>query len=149
MELKERKNIDKIIIIALLATILVLVFGIGYLLLSDKEMPELTTIFKSNGEYTIPLEEFIVNLKQEESLNSYLKINVALMYTDERTGDEINANVNKIRDLVIANLRDKTASDMLNEISISKLKVDIKDDINNSLKNTAIEDIYITDIIVQ
>lgn len=149
MELKERKNIDKIIIIALLATILVLVFGIGYLLLSDKEMPELTTIFKSNGEYTIPLEEFIVNLKQEESLNSYLKINVALMYTDEKTGDEINANVNKIRDLVIANLRDKTASDMLNEISISKLKVDIKDDINNSLKNTAIEDIYITDIIVQ
>lgn len=149
MELKERKNIDKIIIIALLATILVLVFGIGYLLLSDKEMPELTTIFKSNGEYTIPLEEFIVNLKQEESLNSYLKINVALMYTDEKTGDEINANVNKIRDLVIANLRDKTAGDMLNEISISKLKVDIKDDINNSLKNTAIEDIYITDIIVQ
>lgn len=149
MELKERKNIDKIIIIALLATILVLVFGIGYLLLSDKEMPELTTIFKSNGEYTIPLEEFIVNLKQEESLNSYLKINVALMYTDEKTGDEINANVNKIRDLVIANLRDKTASDMLNEISISKLKVDIKDDINNSLKNIAIEDIYITDIIVQ
>lgn len=149
MELKERKNIDKIIIIALLATILVLVFGIGYLLLSDKDMPELTTIFKTNGEYTIPLEEFIVNLKPEASLNSYLSINIALMYTDEKIGEEINANVNKIRDLVIANLREKTASDMLNEINISKLKVDIKDEINDSLKKTAIKDIYITDIIVQ
>ncbi|MDR7869590.1 MAG: flagellar basal body-associated FliL family protein [Tissierellaceae bacterium] len=149
MEIKEKRNVDKIVIIALLAAILVLVVGIGYLLISDQQMPSITTIFKSNGEYTIPLDEFIVNLKSDTTANNYLKINIALMYTDEKYGTEINSNINKIRDLVITNLREKTASELLNDDSVSKIKSDIKDDINSSLKVMAIEDIYITDIIVQ
>ena len=54
METKEKRSLDRILIVVLLAVILFLLVGIGYLLLLDKEMPDLTTIFKSNGEYTIP-----------------------------------------------------------------------------------------------
>lgn len=149
MEIKEKRNIDKIVIIALLAAILILVIGIGFLLVSDQQMPDFATIFKSNGEYTIPLEEFIVNLKSDGTTNSYLKIKLALMYTDEKHGNEINVNMSKIRDSVIANLREKTPSDLLSDESILALKTSIREDINDVVKLVAIQDVYITDIIVQ
>ena len=149
MEIKEKINIDKVIIIALLTVILILVLGIGYLLILNQQIPEISTIFKSNGEYTIPLDEFVVNLKSETSVNSYLKINIALMYTDEKYGDEINTSINKIREVVITNLREKTASDFLNDDVVTNLKSDIKGDINSFLNVAEVEDIFITDIIVQ
>jgi flagellar basal body-associated protein FliL len=149
MEIKEKINIDKVIIIALLTVILILVLGIGYLLILNQQIPEISTIFKSNGEYTIPLDEFVVNLKSETSVNSYLKINIALMYTDEKYGDEINTSINKIREVVITNLREKTASDLLNDDVVTNLKSDIKGDINSFLNVAEVEDIFITDIIVQ
>lgn len=147
METKEKRSLDRILIVVLLAVILFL--GIGYLLLLDKEMPDLTTIFKSNGEYTIPLDDFVVNLKSNKPVNNYARLSIALMYTDESYGNELVNNMSKIRDLVITNLRNRTAEDLLNEESISQLKSSIKEDINKSFEESMIEDIYITNIIVQ
>lgn len=149
METKEKRSLDRILIVVLLAVILFLLVGIGYLLLLDKEMPDLTTIFKSNGEYTIPLDEFIVNLKSNKPVNNYARLSIALMYTDESYENELVNNMSKIRDLVITNLRNRTAEDLLNEESISQLKSSIKEDINKSFEESMIEDIYITNIIVQ
>ena len=149
METKEKRSLDRILIVVLLAVILFLLVGIGYLLLLDKEMPDLTTIFKSNGEYTIPLDEFVVNLKSNKPVNNYARLSIAVMYTDESYGNELVNNMSKIRDLVITNLRNRTAEDLLNEESISQLKSSIKEDINKSFEESMIEDIYITNIIVQ
>ena len=71
------------------------------------------------------------------------------MYTDEKYGDEINTSINKIREVVITNLREKTASDLLNDDVVTNLKSDIKGDINSFLNVVEVEDIFITDIIVQ
>ena len=149
METKEKRSLDRILIVVLLAVILFLLVGIGYLLLLDKEMPDLTTIFKSNGEYTIPLDDFVVNLKSNKPVNNYARLSIALMYTDESYGNELVNNMSKIRDLVITNLRNRTAEDLLNEESISQLKSSIKEDVNKSFEESMIEDIYITNIIVQ
>lgn len=149
METKEKRSLDRILIVVLLAVILFLLVGIGYLLLLDKEMPDLTTIFKSNGEYTIPLDDFVVNLKSNKPVNNYARLSIALMYTDESYENELVNNMSKIRDLVITNLRNRTAEDLLNEESISQLKSSIKEDINKSFEESMIEDIYITNIIVQ
>lgn len=151
MEVKEKRNLDRIFIIVLLTAILILVLGIGFLLITDNGMPDFSAILKSNGEYTIPLDEFVVNLKSENNNNSkrYLKISIALMYTNEDYGSDIAANMSKIRDLVISNLRDKTAGDFATEDKILNLKVDIIEDINESMNVLAVEDVYITDIIVQ
>lgn len=150
MEIKEKRSYDKILIIVLLAAILILVVGIGYLLVSEQQIPNISTMFnKSNGEYTILLDEFVVNLKSDKSAHNYLKIKIALMFTDEEHGSAIESNINKIRDSVITNLRSKTAGDLLDGSSISGLKLDIKEDINTSLNLMAIQDVYITDIIVQ
>ncbi|NLY45175.1 MAG: hypothetical protein GX053_04200 [Tissierella sp.] len=149
MEVKEKRSLDKILIIVLLTAILILVLGIGFLLISENDMPDFSAILKSNGEYTIPLDEFVVNLKSENNSKRYLKISVALMYTNEDYGDDINGNMSKIRDLVISNLRDKSADDFMDENMILNLKLDIMDDINESINIMAIQDVYITDIIVQ
>ncbi len=150
MEVKEKRNLDKIFIIVLLVAILLLVIGIGYLLISDSGMPDFSAILKSNGEYTISLDEFVVNLKSENnSVRRYLKISIALMYTNEDHGTAISSNMNKIRDIVISSLRDKSADDFMDEKIILNLKLDIIDAINESINVMAVQDLYITDIIVQ
>lgn len=149
MEVKEKKSYDKILIIGLLVVILLLVVGIGFLLVSEKTLPDISTMFKANGEYTILLDEFLVNLQSERPVNNYLKVKIALMFEDEKQGATIDASVNKIRDTIISNLRTKTASDMLNTDKVEKLKEDIMQDINESLDANIIKGVYITDIVVQ
>lgn len=150
MEVKEKRNLDRIFIIVLLTAILILVLGIGFLLITDNGMPDFSAILKSNGEYTIPLDEFVVNLKSENNnVRRYLKISIALMYTNEDYGTDIAANMNKIRDIVISNLRDKSADDFMDEKIILNLKLDTIDAINESINIMAVQDLYITDIIVQ
>ena len=149
MEVKEKRSLDKILIIVLLTAILILVLGIGFLLIAENDMPDFSAILKSNGEYTIPLDEFVVNLKSENNSRRYLKISIALMYTNEDHGEQINGNMSKIRDLVISNLREKSADDFMVDDIVLDLKVNILNDINDSIGVMAIQDVYITDIIVQ
>lgn len=149
MEVKEKRSLDKIFIIVLLTAILILVLGIGFLLIAENDMPDFSAILKSNGEYTIPLDEFVVNLKSENNSRNYLKISIALMYTNEDHGTNISANIHRIRDIIIANIREKTADDLMTDDVISNLKLDIMRDINDSINIMAIQDVYITDILVQ
>lgn len=149
METREKKrDLDKAIIIALLAAILIIVLAIGYLVVSDKNIT-IPNIFESDGEYTYVLDEFVVNLKSEDNSSSYLKIKIALMFTDEKDGKDLDSNVNKIRDIVISNLRARTAKELMENQSVELLKEDIKEDINTSLNKMIVQDVYITDIIVQ
>jgi len=149
METREKKrDLDKAIIIALLAAILIIVLAIGYLVVSDKNIT-IPNIFESDGEYTYVLDEFVVNLKSEDNSSSYLKIKIALMFTDEKDGEDLDSNVNKIRDIVISNLRARTAKELMENQSVELLKEDIKEDINTSLNKMIVQDVYITDIIVQ
>ena len=149
METREKKrDLDKAIIIVLLAAILIIVLAIGYLVVSDKNIT-IPNIFESDGEYTYVLDEFVVNLKSEDNSSSYLKIKIALMFTDEKDGEDLDSNVNKIRDIVISNLRARTAKELMENQSVELLKEDIKEDINTSLNKMIVQDVYITDIIVQ
>lgn len=149
METREKKrDLDKAMIIVLLAAILIIVLAIGYLVVSDKNIT-IPNIFESDGEYTYVLDEFVVNLKSEDNSSSYLKIKIALMFTDEKDGEDLDSNVNKIRDIVISNLRARTAKELMENQSVELLKEDIKEDINTSLNKMIVQDVYITDIIVQ
>lgn len=149
METKEKIKIDRIIIIALLVVIIGLITGIGYLTLVANETPDWGKIFRTNGKSTISMDEFLVNLRSEDKEDNYLKVNLALMFTDEKTTDEVNSNISKIRDLIIVNLRKRTKEELLEKTGVDNLKADIKEDINTSFEKITIDDVYITDIIVQ
>lgn len=149
METRGNRSISKLIIIILLILILALVMTGTYLLLFKKDVFGSKKKEKAKKEYTVSLDEFVVNLKSTPPENNYLKISIALMYTDEKYEEAINSNVNKIRDIIINNLRESTKSDLLTDDSVAILKINIKEDINTAFDLLEVEDIYITDIIVQ
>ena len=95
------------------------------------------------------LDEFVVNLKSEGSIKHYLKVKIALMYTEEKQGILIESSVNKIRDVIISNLREKSYKEMLEAENFLTLKKEVIDNLNLAINEDIIKDIYITDIIIQ
>ena len=111
-EKKEKKGKGKLIIIILLVLVLISTLVLGYFFVTGTKIADIKESFTSHEEYTVLLDEFIVNLSSENSAKNYLKVEVALMYTEKKKGETINVNVNKIRDIVINNIRSKTSSEI-------------------------------------
>lgn len=145
----EKKSKAKLIIISLVVFALVVSFLIGYLIISGKNIPDIVKGMKPDKEYSVLLNEFVVNLSNENSIKNYLKIQIALMYTDKKHGDMINENMNKIRDVIIADLRSKSSSEMLNEDNTSNVKKEIITNINTILKDDIVKDVYFTELVIQ
>lgn len=146
---KKGVSVSKVAIIVLLTLILLLTAAILFFVVNGNEIGGIIRVFETDGEYTMSLDEFIVNLKPEGNLRHYLKISMALMYTDEDQGSVIESNINKIRDTVISNIRSRTYSDILEDPAALDFKEDVKTSINDTLELDIIKEIYITDIVVQ
>ncbi|WFA07889.1 flagellar basal body-associated FliL family protein [Tissierella sp. Yu-01] len=150
IDVSEKKSISKIIIIALLVMILLLTAAILVFVVADNPMGNIVEVFQSNGdEYTVPLEEFVVNLKQEGSIRHYIKVTMALMFTNEDNGAIIEANVSKIRDVIISTLRSKTYTEVSDDDQTTNLKAELVKNINETLKSEIVEGVFITDVIIQ
>ncbi len=145
----ERGSNFKVLVLIILVLVLASILVIGYLLVKDKGAADLASVFKAEEENTILLDEFIVNLKSERSMRNYLKIKIALMYTDEKQEKNLNSNVNKIRDVIINQLRSKTPEDMLDIGKTSEFKKEMVEEINSAIKADTIKDIYFTDLVIQ
>lgn len=150
-EIKEKNGIglSRIIMIVLLALILFLTAAILFFVISDNEVTNIMQTFQSQGENTILLEEFVVNLKDSGRIKHYLKVTMALMYTDEKQTEVIESSINKIRDTIIGNIRTKTYEDLLKDEGSKALKAEMISNINNVMGIEVVKDIYFTDIIVQ
>lgn len=147
---KKGLNVSKIAIIVLLALILLLTAAILFFVVSNGDVANIMQGFKSSeSEFTMPLDEFIVNLKPEGSTKHYLKISLALMYTDEDHGALVESSLNKIRDSIITTIRTKTYKDLVEDSNAIMFKNDVKESINKALNEEVVKDIYITDIIIQ
>ncbi|OLS03763.1 flagellar basal body-associated FliL family protein [Tissierella creatinophila] len=150
---KEKKKMSKskLIIIILLVVILAIVAVGAYMMISGKSFKDAKKMFESKDEYTIALDEFVTNLKNEskDKGKNYLKIQVALMYTDKKNTEIIEANISKIRDIILNDLREKSSAQILEVENTPKLKEKILEKINNSLGKKVIHDIYFTNLVVQ
>lgn len=151
---KEKKPLDisKIVIIALLALILFLTAAILFFVVSDNDGESILPTFQTkeeDGENTMLLEEFIVNLKESGKIKHFLKITMALMYTDTDQTEVIEANINKIRDSIIESIRTYTYEDLLKDEGTGQLKKEMIVNVNEVLGQEIIKGIYVTDIIVQ
>lgn len=160
-EKKEKKegskgNILKIVIIILL--LLVLVAGgtaAGYIFATKtngtQPSSNTTETTKATNVKTFSLDEFLVNLKEEDS-SGYLKTNIYIGFVDDKQNKKLPTELEDkkpiLRDCVNTVLRNKKPSDF-NEAGVEQLRKEIKDKINPVLQNGQIENVYFYDIIVQ
>ena len=149
IEPTEVKSKSKIIIIILLAIIVALSGVIAYIIISDNQLSDIMQEFMEKEEFTTSLDEFVVNLKTNNRVQHYLKVKIALMYTDKKESKAIEGSINKIRDVILTDLREKTYEDIINGEKTIDIKKDLLEKINTALNSDIIKDLYITDLIVQ
>lgn len=145
----EKKSKLKLVIIILLVVIILLGIVIGYFVISGKKISDIKEKMNPIEEQTVLLNEFLVNLKFENTKKNYLKVRIALMYTDKKQTEVINANNSKIRDLILSELTKRNAEEILNIEAINDLKLEIIKNLNLALDGDIIKDIYFTDMVVQ
>lgn len=151
-EKKGNRKYKLTIIVLLLVVALSLGLVLGFFILnnSNKDDWGIATVFKpKEQEHTLLLDEFLVNLKSEGKGRNYLKIQIALMYENEKEGQILETNTNKIRDIIINQLRNKTSEEMLDIDKTLELKKDITNNINVSLRESIVKDIYFTHLVIQ
>ena len=71
------------------------------------------------------------------------------MCKDKKDVKVIEANVNKLRDVIIADLREKTATEILDNGNISNIKTEMVTNLNEALNRDMINGVYFIDLVVQ
>lgn len=149
-EVVEKKKKSKVIlIIILLVLLLISASVVGYLYMRNKQVSDIIKVFKPEREYTILLNQFIVNLQSENDRKGYFKVQLALMYTDKKAGEIIISNDSKIRDVILNNILEKSPEDILDKENILRFKKDIISKVNMALGEDIVKDVYFTDFIIQ
>lgn len=101
-------------------------------------------------EVTIPLDEFVLNLEPTSNVNRYVRMEISLSTTHEDGVTEINENLEKIRDKIIHTMSKQTAEAIFDdENGTFVLKDLLKKSINDVFDEELINEVYITNIVMQ
>jgi flagellar basal body-associated protein FliL len=149
MSEKKKKKKGKLIIIILAV---VLVLGASALFFFLKNPDFIDGVFNKEEvlvEQQIQLDQFIVNLKNDDSNNNYLKTVIVFGYLNAEDALIITENDDKIRDKILQILRDKRKEELEDTEGTENLKVQIKDEINVLLGGTPVYNVYFTDFMMQ
>lgn len=145
----EKRNSLRLIIIILLVVVILLAGVIGYFLISGNRVSDVLEKLNPPEEHTVLLKEFLVNLKFENNRKNYLKVQIALMYTDKKQTMVIDSNTSKIRDVILFELRKYNADEILDGEAMLSLKKEIMEQLNIALDDEIIKDVYFTDLVIQ
>lgn len=97
-------------------------------------------------EFTYPMEEIIVNLKNG---NHYLKTTIALGYGLEDDLQKIEGKKIQLQDAIIDILRGKSSKDVIPVEKAEGLKGEIQNQANQYFDEKIITDVFITEFLVQ
>lgn len=106
----------------------------------------------ANKAVMMPLSAFTINLAKAPNDNTdhYIKINLSLALTDDKAKEALKSKLPIIRDCVISVLSQKNQNDILsNSNNLQTLKNEIKNKINTSVGVNVVNDVYITDMVLQ
>ncbi|HHY81545.1 MAG TPA: hypothetical protein GX505_02570 [Clostridiales bacterium] len=96
--------------------------------------------------YTYPMEEIIVNLKDG---SHFLKIRIALGYNLPDDKKDITKNEVQARDAVLTILRNKSAEDLMSPRAEEDLKDEIQNKLNQFFPEKIVTDIFLMDFLIQ
>lgn len=151
---KNKGSKSKIIIISLAVVILLLGGFVGYSLLSDSsEIPFISKLTEEPEpvEVQVPLEEFLVNVSDENGNDTAIvKLEVSVSSYEEGAEELINQEIAKVRDAVIHVVSNESIDTLLKRENGSfVIKNDLKNRINESFGEDIIDEVYITNILTQ
>jgi len=147
-DIKKKGNGLKIVIIVLLVLVVVGGAAFGGMYFLNKKSTSTTAKVVEVNEITYPLEEFLLNLMDEEG-RRYLKVKVIIGYEDNTDlTAELETKKLIIRDAIIETLRAKKTTDF-SATGIDAIKKELVASINPILTKGKISHIYFSDILVQ
>ena len=144
-EPKKGSVLKKVIIgVVVLVVVGAAAFGGMYFAGKKNTTPKIVEIV----EVTCSLDEFLVNLT-DDNATRYLKAKVVMGYEEnEKLTTELEAKKPMIRDAVIATLRSKKTEDFT-AVGVDALKKELIASVNPILTKGKITSIYFNDILVQ
>lgn len=144
---------NKRIILLLILVPLLLAAGVfGGLFLSSKRSNQPIIILSDKkSDVTVPLAEFLINLESAQpSREQFVKLELSIHSTDKKADEIIAANLAQVRDAVIYVVHKKTPETLFEEKEGAfSMKEELKNRINEALGSTLIDDVYITNILMQ
>lgn len=157
----EKKQLSLAIIIPIIA-VLVVVGSIAGTFVTNKFIAPLIVVGAENNQaeghgkigdeqVIVPMEEFLVNLaKGDNKKTEYMRITMSLLTSNEEDSLELTQNIAVVRDSVVNTLRQKTSGDILDTPeSITSLKLELREVINNAYGKGIVREVYITDFVIQ
>ncbi|WP_028273851.1 flagellar basal body-associated FliL family protein [Atopococcus tabaci] len=152
---KENSNgVNKNILLAVILIPVLVAVGVvaGYYFTSADQAGGESVFAKEEEKeaITVPLEEFLVNMKSSSGSMNYVRMEITLSGTSEEFEETVNANLAKVRDAVIHNMYLRTSDSIFEETEgMTALKNTLKDRINDTLGDDFVNEVYITNIVMQ
>jgi flagellar FliL protein len=154
----------KLIIIIVAALVVLLAAGGGYYFLVHKpkqeemkrkqeEESKAAALIKPVPEEAnigpmVEIKEFVVNIIGEDTPH-YVKASLSLELDKEATLEEVNKRMPQIRDAILLLIGNKTFEELQDIQGKNQVKAELKSKINAFLKTGKINNIYLTDFVVQ
>lgn len=103
---------------------------------------------KPQIEQMIPLDSFLVNLKDERSTH-FLKTSITLSILDDESKAIIDLRMPQIRDVVIQHLRGLSKSEISEAQTLEIIRLDLLDQLNQLFEQDILYNLYFTDFLIQ
>lgn len=147
-------SLPKMILVGVIIAVLGIGGGaLGSLLTSEQAMAFIKPSEEEEKiEYTsVPYSEFLINLKPlGHNDKSFLRIEFTFSVVGEENVALLAAEEAKARDTVISLLRKKTSETIFSETDGNlSIKHEVKDQLNQLLGGSIIEEVFVTDMVMQ
>lgn len=146
----DSRGISKLLIVIIALVLLLVIAGgaVAYLLVFRHTAPPTAQELRPEARKTMVLDQFRVNVAGSD-YSQFLMATVQLGYSDDKLATELAARKPQIQDIANNILSSWTAQDFANDTNRKKLKGEMIHQVNAVLKTGVIEDIYITEMIIQ
>lgn len=108
----------------------------------EKDLPQ------KEKSFIYKMDPLIVNLADKETLH-YLKIKIELESMEEKPNEEFEKRLPQIRDNILLLLSMKGRTALMDAEGKNKLRAEIREKVNQVLRNFKIKDIYFTEFLIQ
>jgi flagellar FliL protein len=96
----------------------------------------------------VEIKEFVVNIIGEEATH-YVKASLTLEMDKEAAIQEVGKRMPQIRDAILLLISNKTFTELQDTQGKNQVKAELKTKINSFLKTGSVNNIYLTDFVVQ